>query len=988
MVQAAGRTTTLRTGHCCRRRRKAVPVVVGGYDDLPPAPPRWASPWWSRRTKAKSVTVQRSASAQVAEGALAAEILPGELYPWRRRPARFKLTNPSLLPIEFKVAGQQGAQASAEARLKVLDLQGALLLSTPLQIALGDDVVALPDGDSHRSRACRCRLHLAIRLASSAGLGICPGQRRPRNRLGLLPFRAGRHTGDAQGPQARQQVSTIETPYRAEVTADSPAESNGDQPIAIQGRALWRSVDTHRPLPGRRGKGIVTVDLDGFIRQDSVLTGTDGSFTYTFQPGAAERRTSIRFGPRIPIHPAARFSGHIHNPAGDRFPAIVRCSYAAQLPPGAPVGVLAGAGTTVQNLRAVLAVPLPAAVSVDTPAVSVLAPGENITLPLAIVGLAPTGGSADTGTLIFHVVSDDGVGGQTTWADITVNYTFSAAKPYLQATPSLTELGVQPGQTASGTVVLNNLGLAPLEDATLSFVSADDTALPAWIRLQTPAALGTMDIGAGQSVIVSAAPPVDGQLIDVVYHFYLHVQGGSPAAAAGQDFPVSVTVSPGGKGGALLKIVDPYYQLTLPDGATNAAFNGLAGASVVLEKESSTGVPTITQGATTDTNGEVEFTDLPAGSYKLRINADRHEPYVSRIVIKPGVIYADQIALAYNPVTFTWEVVPVTFQDRYDIVLTATYETNVPVPVVVIEPSSINLPKMCAGQVFTGEFRIANHGLIDAHDVNLPVPATDENFSYELLSNFGDTVKAGQTVTVSYRVKCLKPLPGACSTTADDSPHFWSRFIASLGGGNGGPGGPSVSNSGAGSQAAMAGLFSHWPLNLGCSALGGALLAAILLFVNLRPCVGAKTRCARAGKPADRIPSIPARLVFAIRLVLVAEFGVALPPGVTADGDGGCGTYANCTAVSYSFVGACGIKYTGSTSACIYSVYGSCSGGGTGIGHPTPVGVGIGGPGSPSGWQGSGGGGASDNGCNPKPQQRCDLPGLCLFTIDWPTFVP
>ena len=145
-----------------------------------------------------------------------------------------------------------------------------------------------------------------------------------------------------------------------------------------------------------------------------------------------------------------------------------------------------------------------------------------------------------------------------------------------------------------------------------------------------------------------------------------------------------------------------------------------------------------------------------------------HEPQTSRIAIKPGVIYSDQIALVYNAVTFTWEVVPVTFQDRYDVVLTATYETNVPVPVVVIEPAAINLPKMCAGQVFTGEFRITNHGLIDAHDVKVPVPASDEYFSYELLTDFGDTVKAGQTVTVAYRVKCLKPLPGACPETADN----------------------------------------------------------------------------------------------------------------------------------------------------------------------------------------------------------------------------
>jgi hypothetical protein len=143
------------------------------------------------------------------------------------------------------------------------------------------------------------------------------------------------------------------------------------------------------------------------------------------------------------------------------------------------------------------------------------------------------------------------------------------------------------------------------------------------------------------------------------------------------------------------------------------------------------------------------------------VRADHHESHVSRITIKPGFNNA-RISLNYNAVTFDWSVVPVTFEDRYEVVVNATFETKVPVPVVVVEPAAINLPRMCGGQVYNGEFKLTNHGLIDAVDVEIPIPESDENFKYELSSTFGGKIKAGQTVVVPFRITCLKPIKGDC----------------------------------------------------------------------------------------------------------------------------------------------------------------------------------------------------------------------------------
>jgi len=102
-------------------------------------------------------------------------------------------------------------------------------------------------------------------------------------------------------------------------------------------------------------------------------------------------------------------------------------------------------------------------------------------------------------------------------------------------------------------------------------------------------------------------------------------------------------------------------------------------------------------------------------------------------------------------------VTETTIQDKYEIVLNATYETDVPAPVVVAEPASINLPDMNPGDVFTGEITYTNYGLIRADDLQFTFPETDEYFKYEILAkSIPDRLGAKEFFTVPYRITCLK----------------------------------------------------------------------------------------------------------------------------------------------------------------------------------------------------------------------------------------
>jgi hypothetical protein len=80
--------------------------------------------------------------------------------------------------------------------------------------------------------------------------------------------------------------------------------------------------------------------------------------------------------------------------------------------------------------------------------------------------------------------------------------------------------------------------------------------------------------------------------------------------------------------------------------------------------------------------------------------------------IKPGVTAVEDILLDYNLVTVEWAFTEITVEDKYDIVLAATYETGVLAAVVAIKPTSIVLPKMRSGDIYNGGFTLTNYGLI------------------------------------------------------------------------------------------------------------------------------------------------------------------------------------------------------------------------------------------------------------------------------------
>jgi hypothetical protein len=132
-----------------------------------------------------------------------------------------------------------------------------------------------------------------------------------------------------------------------------------------------------------------------------------------------------------------------------------------------------------------------------------------------------------------------------------------------------------------------------------------------------------------------------------------------------------------------------------------------------------------------------------------------------RLSIKPGITLTEPVFLNYKLITVEWNVREVTIEDRYEIILNATYETDVPAAVLLMQPLSINLPKMAAGEVYYGELTLTNHGLIRADEVTMTPPPDDAWFRYEFLVDVPSSIEAKQRVTIPYRIIAIQSLDAA-----------------------------------------------------------------------------------------------------------------------------------------------------------------------------------------------------------------------------------
>lgn len=724
---------------------KLISVVVGGYSELPTQAQAQIG-MEIVPNEGELVKISHQETLSVIDGSLVVGIATEEFTRGGNGKVKLTIENTSEVDVELLTATSNGANESTELRFKLLDADGNVLASQSYKQVFGANVITLingmtvariPAGSSYVSDV----FNLNVPAAS-------PDSVRVKLEVDKLRY----HTAQADqitivGRGSEKLVSLLDTAYVGEVTNVEPVNSFGDQDIIITGRAVNRQ--SAASMPDTRLKLIL--NQQGFERSFSVLTDALGNFSYVFKPTVTDsglyKVSAVH--PDITDRPEQK-AFNINRVTVT--PTPYKLDIPRNYPFSIPFVAKAGIGTSANNLTLAFNAAsqttgtLPTGITLQMPVPVSLSSKQSLNVPVVFTA---NNDAQASGSLILDVVSNDQP--NAVIGKVKVDYTLSEAKPYLLPTPSFVETGLSQGGSEIESVVIENKGLQDALNLQFSLTKADGSPAPSWVGISSQPN-GTLVIGEKRAVDISFTPPAGTQ--EAVYEFKLNVQGDNVPA---QALNVYASVTQSGQGNVLFKAADIYTATLDKQGQL---ILGLANANVTVQNED---VATISRELVTDNLGEALFQNLPAGRYKFRVKASNHQELGGRFQIKPGITINQPVFLDYNLVTVEWSVREVTIQDRYEVTLNATFETDVPAAVVVMQPASINLPVMSAGDVYNGELTLTNYGLIRADNVKQKLPASDGYFRYEFLVDIPPTLEAKQSITIPYRIIAIQSLDTAAS---------------------------------------------------------------------------------------------------------------------------------------------------------------------------------------------------------------------------------
>lgn len=563
-----------------------------------------------------------------------------------------------------------------------------------------------------------------------------------------------------------------QTSYFGELQAITPDVSYGGDSIAISGRAIDRTTGqavSNTPLQ-------IVLSVKGFDRRINIVTNAQGVFNYTFVPQANDSGT---------------YSVTVAHPKEDKADVKVEAQgsftinrikfsaskYALTAAHGIPtqITVNATAESGAQGLRWVLrnanqsGSALPQGIEVQTgQGINVVA-GKTVPMVITFTG---SSAAQQSGVIQLVVLAEDS--GDTIRGELDVHYNLVAPTPGLYIGSSRIQTGVRQGDTVTESVELTNKGLAAAQNVRVQLVDANGKTPPEWIFLASASQVGVLDASGSTTLQVTAQPSES--VTNGIYNFKLRVSADN---AAGGEIPVSVAITQSTQGHIEFKVEDIFTATLDADGNPIA---GVQGATIKLQNEA-----VLTELYTFKTNNEgvALFEDLPTGIYLFRVSAPNHMDKSGRIKILPSITGNQYIFLDYETVSIEFDVTETTVDDVYDIEVEATFETNVPTPVVLLEPMSINLAGLQVGEEKTGQFTLTNYGLVQADNVRLTLPQTDEQFQYDFFADIPSELPPKTRLVIPYRVVALAGVDGSGNSSGSGG----SLGTGSSGGSQGGDGG-------------------------------------------------------------------------------------------------------------------------------------------------------------------------------------------------------
>ncbi len=535
------------------------------------------------------------------------------------------------------------------------------------------------------------------------------------------------------------------TPIYTASVSSATTNLNAGQSISLSGQLVLGASGV-----GVAGKPVTVVLVNQTTGQQferQLTSGTAGSFSLTFTPTVEQAGA---------YSVAARYS---QNPSED---TLANGSFVPE------------DSFRVQGLAAMSGAPIYASVAeaaTFTGNISFRNTGPD---PLTTSGLsvsgAPAGWSVNLGSLpttlaagattsvayslrapdatvlfdAFDVVATAAASGQPS---LTANQPFAVT-----ILPNRPVLGVAAAQRSAAML----LGQRTLHEVTVTntgnvATGALNVVLPTgapWLSLYGPATLTPLLPGTSTNILLALDPPPTLSL--ATYQVQIgFLDESHPADSLVVPFSFRATSSATGS-------VDVAVYDDFSNGPGNPTVRNVGVR--LFDRLSDTLLQTIN-----DADGRFSFLNLPVGDYAIEVRADGHSSSWQTFHVDPADQEQVDVFLPSEVVRYSWVVVPTTVQDRYLITLEATFQTEVPIPVVTITPSPVDLRSLdLIGQSLVVPLTLTNHGLVAARDLSFQAPV-DPNFTFTILDPLaGETIAAESSLVVDLRIERVADVPPSC----------------------------------------------------------------------------------------------------------------------------------------------------------------------------------------------------------------------------------
>ena len=524
----------------------------------------------------------------------------------------------------------------------------------------------------------------------------------------------------------------VEPGYRTILNPIYPTIYSKSQPITLTGYVSFVENNYVEEFLSRIVPVYVDVKTDRDTRTLRTFTSRNGNFSLTFYPTAMEYGTYTA-GSRHPgisiasLETKWAFLGFKSTPSvvflnGESVNEFEENFYNVSVlcndGPGSLTGLTATPILSNTNVNVDIALH-------GTQSNNTLEPGDKVVMDIKLSVSRPISG-------VFQIVLNTHQG---TTLQLSVNVQIEPILPRLLIDPPSVNTRIIRGQSRVFEFNVTNVGRTVASDVQSVLPNTNIISYISFGNLQQGELNLILNNGESATLSILVQTPANQQLGEITASIII------TSREVSTSVPITLIVSSDVFMNLTVVVEDEYTYFAsgqpLVDNAAVTLTNHQRGISIRL---------------TTDVdNGTVTFVNIVEDRYEMIVEAPDHQT-LHQVIITTADNPVITVFIQRQTVTYTWSVTPVTYQDTYVLVVEADFQTNVPIPVVTVTPTEVDLEELELGFVTSFQINITNHGLIRAESVGLQFPNDHPFLEFSTgMSELGN-LEALSSVTLTVQV--------------------------------------------------------------------------------------------------------------------------------------------------------------------------------------------------------------------------------------------